>query len=81
MASAMVLRNEPYQESAHATARFVCLATSDARAGAAGHRADGRVRPVLRPCLTEAEMIWITAIVTVLLLAYLLVALLRPEWF
>ena len=29
----------------------------------------------------EAGMIWITAVVTVLLLAYLLVALLRPEWF
>ena len=77
----MVIRNEPCQELAHATARFVRLATSNVRAGAAGHRADGRVRPLLRPCLMEAGMIWITAVVTVLLLAYLLVALLRPEWF
>jgi len=26
-------------------------------------------------------MLWLTAVVTVLLLAYLLAALLRPEWF
>jgi K+-transporting ATPase KdpF subunit len=31
--------------------------------------------------LKEAFMIWLTAAVTFLLLVYLLVALLRPEWF
>jgi K+-transporting ATPase KdpF subunit len=29
----------------------------------------------------EARMIWLTVIVTLLLFVYLLVALLRPEWF
>jgi K+-transporting ATPase KdpF subunit len=29
----------------------------------------------------EAAMIWLTLLVTVFLLIYLLVALLRPEWF
>jgi K+-transporting ATPase KdpF subunit len=29
----------------------------------------------------ESVMIWVTAAVTLFLLVYLLVALLRPEWF
>jgi K+-transporting ATPase KdpF subunit len=35
----------------------------------------------MRAHLKESVMIWVTAAVTLFLLVYLLVALLRPEWF
>jgi len=33
------------------------------------------------PAFEESVMIWLTAAVTLFLFGYLLVALLRPEWF
>jgi K+-transporting ATPase KdpF subunit len=35
----------------------------------------------VRPRVTEAAVIWLTALVTLFLFAYLLAALLRPERF
>ena len=35
----------------------------------------------MQKSLEDHDMIWVSLIVTVLLFIYLLVALLRPEWF
>ena len=45
------------------------------------HGPDVRLPRGLRPRLKGSDMILLTAIVTLLLFAYLLAALLRPEWF
>jgi K+-transporting ATPase KdpF subunit len=47
------------------------------------HRTDVRLHPRLRARLKEPDVILtlLTAVVTLLLLVYLLAALLRPEWF
>jgi K+-transporting ATPase KdpF subunit len=60
---------------------FVDLAAGPVRPGAGGDGVDVCFPGRLRPYLKEPVMIWLTAAVTLFLLGYLLVALLRPEWF
>jgi len=51
------------------------------RAGVGRSGADVCIRDRLRASVKGVVMILLTAVVTVLLLVYLLAALLRPEWF
>jgi K+-transporting ATPase KdpF subunit len=60
---------------------FVDLAACAVSARIAGDGVDVRVPGGMCAHLKESVMIWLTAGVTLFLLGYLLVALLRPEWF
>jgi K+-transporting ATPase KdpF subunit len=59
----------------------VHLAPGPVRLGAAHVGTDVRLCRGLRESLKEAAVIWLTVLVTLFLFAYLLAALLRPEWF
>jgi len=57
------------------------LDSGDRNSRIGSHDGDVRLRLGLRQGLKGHAMIWFTAAVTLFLFAYLLAALLRPEWF
>jgi K+-transporting ATPase KdpF subunit len=57
------------------------LAAGLLRVGLSGNGPVIRFHLWLRKGLEDHDMIWVSLVVTVLLFIYLLVALLRPEWF
>ena len=61
-------------ESSHLACHFASLGSVD-------HWIDVRFRRRLRQGLKGAVMVTLAALVTGLLFVYLLIALLRPEWF